>query len=192
MRTAKEFLAAALVAGLIIAGVLGTHRGPPAPALSIQQLIAVARTLTDEGRYREATGVVDQILTLDPRNDYALGVRPLLVDKEGFVRQRLYRERAARALLSSATERPIPYDDLLVYPVDWPDISAIRDQSITADRGENREERQRNETGLVHGDRGGRLAHGRPQSGDANRSRFGDSHDAVERLDGGDLALSAL
>jgi hypothetical protein len=40
-----------------------------------------ARTLIGETRYQEALGVIDQILVLDPTNDYASGVRPLVEDK---------------------------------------------------------------------------------------------------------------
>ena len=48
---------------------------------TVQDLRATAMRLTEEGRYREALGVVDQILVLDPNNEYAIGVRPLLEDK---------------------------------------------------------------------------------------------------------------
>ena len=41
-----------------------------------------ARKLTDEGKYQDALGVIDQIGVLDPKNDYAKGIRPLVEDRE--------------------------------------------------------------------------------------------------------------
>ena len=35
----------------------------------------------------------------------------------------------------------IPYDDILRYPTDWPDISQTREQTVSAERGENKEDR---------------------------------------------------
>src|SRR5207248_1483485 len=60
---------------------------------TVADLIVTARRLTDDAKYREALGVVDQILVLEPRNDYAIGVRPLLEDKASLAEQRRYRER---------------------------------------------------------------------------------------------------
>src|SRR4030095_14354157 len=60
---------------------------------TIQDLIRTSRELTDRHEYEEALGVVDQILQLDPRNDYAIGVRPLLQDALRFAEPRKRRER---------------------------------------------------------------------------------------------------
>jgi hypothetical protein len=80
---------------------------------------------------------VDQILILDPNNDYAVGVRPLLEDKSQFTDQRdlmRLRDRKTTDVLNAAEEKQVPYDDVLRYPVDWPDISATRDQTVNAER----------------------------------------------------------
>ena len=61
---------------------------------TIAELIRTARNLTDQGKYREALQTVDQILVLDPNNDYAVGVKPLLEDKVQFA-------AAAASILSS-------------------------------------------------------------------------------------------
>ncbi len=93
---------------------------------TVADLIKKARELSDNGQYREAIGVVDQILILEPRNDYAIGVRPLLEDKASQFEQRQFRERDALEIthaLNSAEERKIPYDDILRYPADWPDLT---------------------------------------------------------------------
>src|SRR5439155_6731356 len=98
-----------------------------------------ARRLINETRYHEAVGVVDQILAIDPTNDYATGVRPLVEDKDLIQQQRRFREDFDRQLtkqLNAAEEKKIPYDDILRYPANWPDISELRDQTLAQERGE--------------------------------------------------------
>lgn len=63
-------------------------------AARVAALMAQARALTEERKYGEAIGVVEQILVIDPRNDYAIGVRPLLEDGGGLSEQRRFRERS--------------------------------------------------------------------------------------------------
>lgn len=107
---------------------------------TIADLIHSAQLLTNQGRYREALQIIDQILILDPINDYAVGVKPLLEDKTQFAEQRQYtelRDRMITQQLNAAEEKEIPYDDILRYPVDWPTISQTRDQTVAAERGGN-------------------------------------------------------
>lgn len=107
---------------------------------TIADLIHTSQQLTNQGRYREALQTVEQILILDPINDYAVGVKPLLEDKTQFAEQREYtelRDRKMASMLNAAEEKQIPYDDILRYPVDWPEISQTRDQTVAAERGGN-------------------------------------------------------
>jgi general secretion pathway protein D len=111
---------------------------------TIIALHATAVDLTNHQRYKEALGVVDQILVLDPNNDYALGVKPLLEDKYNFQQQRIYMEEKTlnqTQQFIDSEERLIPYDDVLRYPHDWPDISQTRDQTVASEHGENKEDR---------------------------------------------------
>lgn len=88
--------------------------------------------------------MTDQILLLEPNNDYAKGVRPCSKTAPTSPNSRKYRElfdREATRQLNSAEEKLIPYDDILRYPTDWPDISAIRDQTVAQERGIGTEER---------------------------------------------------
>jgi regulator of sirC expression with transglutaminase-like and TPR domain len=55
---------------------------------NVRRLITFARKLTSEGEYQAALRICDAILVLDPKNDYAIGVRPLLEDKILFQEQR--------------------------------------------------------------------------------------------------------
>jgi general secretion pathway protein D len=83
--------------------------------------------------------VIDQILVIDPKNEYARGVRPLVEDRALFFEQRRYREQFDRQLtkqLNESEERRIPYNDILRYPENWPELSDLRDQTNARERGE--------------------------------------------------------
>jgi general secretion pathway protein D len=106
---------------------------------TVADLIGSARTLTAQGRYRDALSVIDQILVIDPNNDYAVGVRPLVEDRADFAEQRKYREQfdhSFTSILNQAEEKRIPYNDILRYPENWPDLSETRDKSVAIERGE--------------------------------------------------------
>jgi Flp pilus assembly secretin CpaC len=111
---------------------------------TILALRASAMDLTNHKRYREALNVVDQILDLDPEDDYAVGVRPLLEDQYNFQQQRIFMETKDVQLakeFARTEEEKIPYDDILRYPTDWPGISQTRDQTVAAEHGEDKEDR---------------------------------------------------
>ncbi len=105
---------------------------------TVADLIETAQELVRQRRYSQALNVVDQVLTLDPTNDYARGVRPLIEDRALLAEQRHNRETFDREItkqLNRAEEKKIPYDDILIYPADWPDIVAVRDQTVAQERG---------------------------------------------------------
>ncbi|MGB7158913.1 MAG: hypothetical protein WBD40_12645, partial [Tepidisphaeraceae bacterium] len=105
---------------------------------TVADLTRNANELVAETRYSEAMGVIDQILTIDPTNDYATGIRPLVEDKSVIQVQRRHREEQSRQLskqLNAAEEMKIPYDDILRYPTNWPDISELRDQTTSGEIG---------------------------------------------------------
>ena len=94
--------------------------------------------------FKDALALIDQILEMDPRNDYAVGVRPLVQDAMNFAEQRKWRERFDEewtSTFNSTEEKKIPYNDVLNYPDDWPDISAMRDRTVAEERGEDATDR---------------------------------------------------
>jgi general secretion pathway protein D len=103
-----------------------------------KDLINVTQQQIREAKYEPAMGTLNQILSLDPQNDYARGVMPLVQEKAILQQQRGYREDFDLQLeksLNAAEEKRIPYDDILRYPPNWPDISEVRDASVRAERG---------------------------------------------------------
>ena len=100
---------------------------------TVGQLVKNAQELILDGKYREALSVVRHILELDPRNDYANGVEIILKDRANLDEQKLYRERQQDQMtrhLNDAEEKKIPYNDIMRYPDNWPDISRMRDEEL--------------------------------------------------------------
>ena len=104
---------------------------------AVASLIADSKRFNDQGRYEESLKVINQILILDPKNEYATNVRAILFDKASLQRQRRDREEFDKNLvltLNEAASKSIPYADILTYPTDWPDLSARRDQTLRDER----------------------------------------------------------
>ena len=110
---------------------------------AVANLIKQARRLTDEGKFEEALGVIDQILVIDPNNEYAKDVRPLVEDRAMFLEQRRYREDFDRQLtrqLNASEERRVPYNDILRYPENWPGLTETHDRVKAEESGEQTNE----------------------------------------------------
>jgi general secretion pathway protein D len=111
---------------------------------AIESLIKLSREQIDVHNYAAALGVIDQILALDPNNEYALGIQQLVEDKAVIQDQRHYREKfdfEFSKQLNAGEEKTIPYDDILRYPDNWPDISQERDEETQA-KGLSTEDQQ--------------------------------------------------
>ncbi len=110
---------------------------------TVSGLIQDARQYIEQAKYREALAVIDHIQALDPTNEYASSVRMLIEDKSNLEEQRQYKEEFNRQLtqqLNKTEEKKIPYEDIIRYPTNWPEISEMRDQEVKEERGENTED----------------------------------------------------
>ena len=106
---------------------------------TVESLIQSARHYGDQGQYRQQLATVDQILRVDPTNEYALGVRQLVLDKATGLEQRQYIDqynREVEKVYNAGLEAEIPYSDIVHYSDDWPTLSEMRDNEVKADRGE--------------------------------------------------------
>ena len=65
---------------------------------AVREKITQVKQLVREGKYEQALAGTDQILLLDPNNDYAQGARPLIEDRARFLEPRLDREDFDREL----------------------------------------------------------------------------------------------
>ena len=60
--------------------------------VAVTAYIKLSRAQIEQQNYAAALGVLDQILAIDPQNDYALGIRQFVEDKAILQEQRHYRE----------------------------------------------------------------------------------------------------
>jgi len=100
---------------------------------NVAAYIKLSRAQIEQQNYAAALGVLDQILTIDPQNDYALGIRQFVEDKAIIQEQRHYREEFDYNLaksLNRAQETEIPYEDIYRFPENWPDVSTLRDNEL--------------------------------------------------------------
>lgn len=105
---------------------------------TIASLRKQGRQLTQQQNYEEAMAVVEQILTIDPQDDYALGVRQLIQDKihlSNLAATRRKYDKAFTDVVNAADEALIPLPSILTYPEDWPDLSLRRDETVAKERG---------------------------------------------------------
>ncbi|MGF1635215.1 MAG: hypothetical protein ACFCVE_15290 [Phycisphaerae bacterium] len=107
---------------------------------TLTRLVGQAREFVERQQFREALSTVEQILQIDPSNSYALGVRPLLIDRVNLFEQRNFREQRAIEnvrIFTEAIEKEIPYSDPLRYPTDWPDLVERREETVRFERGDS-------------------------------------------------------
>ena len=105
---------------------------------TVASLVERSQDQVRRRNYQQALGVLDQILVLDPHNDYAIGVRPLVEDNFQLQSSAITASgTTARStnVLNQAEEKKIPYDDILRYPENWPDISELRDAEVARASG---------------------------------------------------------
>ncbi len=109
------------------------------------QLIGQSRDLQRQMRYEEALDLINQALFIDPQNIAAQALQDILEDmiilrdQRDFTRQRDLMISRQHALNLEAT---IPYDDLLVYPSDWPQLTQRRLEALDESGGESRVNRE--------------------------------------------------
>ena len=106
---------------------------------AVTRLRSDAQAAVDDGNYEAALSIIDQVLTIDPQDPYAVYARPFVQDRELLSRQakyfKEYRLNRAR-VFADAGEKRIPYSDILRYPENWPDLVARRDRTVSDERGD--------------------------------------------------------
>src|SRR5690606_8856424 len=105
-------------------------------AEDINRLLVRARELQMDQRYDEALQLVNQALFLDPTNLATQMIRDILQDNRVFAnsREMLRRRDVGMANMQvDNIEATIPYNDLITYPSDWPQLTETRLMGIDDD-----------------------------------------------------------
>lgn len=97
----------------------------------VSELTANVKKSIHDRDYIAAQKGVEQILAVDPRNDFGFGVKRL-VDDYATVQQE--RQKTERKDQEAAGEK-IPYADIIRYPENWAEISGKSNQPATAAGG---------------------------------------------------------
>jgi hypothetical protein len=98
-------------------------------AQAINDYMARAFAFQKEQRYEEALGQLEQLLAIDPTNDYALILKRTLETTIRWIEQaKIQKENDEQdiALILDANKRAIPYTDEIRYPKDWKEITERR------------------------------------------------------------------
>ncbi len=104
---------------------------------TIRELIEDAQRLIARRDYRQASNVLGQILDLDPTNEYASSVLPIVQDYSVIADQSRFEQQYRDQFelqLNQAREKLIPYDDIFRYPDDWPELSERRDRLVAEEQ----------------------------------------------------------
>lgn len=104
---------------------------------TVRELIQDAQRLINRRNYKQAGAVLDQILQLDPNNEYAKSVAPLVQDYGIIADQSRFRDQYLDQFelqLTRAQEKLIPYDDIFRYPDNWPELSERRDRLVAEEQ----------------------------------------------------------
>jgi len=109
-------------------------------AEEIQNRLRSARALQLEGKYDEALAELDTALFSDPNNPVLRGLRDMIQDTAIVVKNDELRRlrdvaNAKQSLIN--IEATTPYDDIMVYPGEWPELTAMRMRGLDTDNGES-------------------------------------------------------
>jgi type II secretory pathway component GspD/PulD (secretin) len=111
----------------------------------VQSLLQQANALRREMDYDRALELVDQALFLDPMNIAAQAMKEMMEDAREIVKYRDSRraiDLEISQLANDNLEAAIPYNDLLTYPADWPQITETRLADMTEDGSESEANRR--------------------------------------------------
>jgi general secretion pathway protein D len=95
----------------------------------VDGLMDQAGELRKERRFEDAIQVLEQVLAIDPENDRAAWMKETLEDLAMNIRDRQAgRDRGTemQSLITENDEAGIPWHENLIYPKNWPEISAKR------------------------------------------------------------------
>ena len=111
----------------------------------VQRLLQRAADLRKVQDYERSLQLINQALFLDPGNPAAEAMKMMVEDSQIAVKARDYmRQRDLRMARHQAEliEATIPYNELITYPSDWPQLTAMRLGAFASDGAESEANRR--------------------------------------------------
>ena len=107
---------------------------------NVRKLLQRAADLRREQKYAQALELLDQALVIDPRHVGAQAMREMIADSKLYTeRLQIQRDQHYQAARQSNQnfDGTVPYDELMTYPADWPELTARRLGALGSDTGES-------------------------------------------------------
>lgn len=108
---------------------------------TVRELLDDSQRLITERKYEQAGQILDQVLELDPANEYAQSIQPIVKDYAALGSEVAQYTDQFELRLNQAQEKPVPYDDIFRYPDKWPELRRHRGAHEAEDAPYSLEER---------------------------------------------------
>ncbi len=103
--------------------------------IRVNELMQTANNYYKQQQYQHALDTLDQIVAIDPQDYTARFMRRMVQDQIQYTKYNHYANHRSHSLQENEVaneEETIPYQRLLIYPRDWPELSRMREAEMTS------------------------------------------------------------
>lgn len=103
--------------------------------IRINELMQTANNYYKQQQYQHALDTLDQIVAIDPHDYTARFMRRMVQDQIQYTKYNHYANHRSHSIQENDVaneEETIPYQRLLIYPRDWPELSRMREAEMTS------------------------------------------------------------
>ncbi len=103
--------------------------------IRVNELMQTANNYYKQQQYQHALDTLDQIVAIDPQDYTARFMRRMVQDQIQYTKYNHYANHRSHSIQENDVaneEETIPYQRLLIYPRDWPELSRMREAEMTS------------------------------------------------------------
>ena len=103
--------------------------------IRVNELMQTANNYYKQQQYQHALDTLDQIVAIDPQDYTARFMRRMVQDQIQYTKYNHYANHRSHSIQENEVaneEETIPYQRLLIYPRDWPELSRMREAEMTS------------------------------------------------------------
>ncbi len=103
--------------------------------IRVNELMQTANNYYKQQQYQHALDTLDQIVAIDPHDYTARFMRRMVQDQIQYTKYNHYANHRSHSIQENEVaneEETIPYQRLLIYPRDWPELSRMREAEMTS------------------------------------------------------------